>query len=97
MAELKALISASSVAAMRTKPILMAESHCAMHRTAALRKQHHQAGKPGQGRQWAVLVNGPFLLDFVSLRDLQGIFEFNAEIPNGAVHLGVAQQKLDGA
>ena len=36
-----------------------------------------------EGRQWAVCGNGPFLLDFDSLRDRQGIFEFNAEIPSG--------------
>lgn len=33
---------------------------------------------------------------FNLLRDLQGIVDFDAEVTDGALELGVAEQKLDG-
>ena len=42
------------------------------------------------GRQlWAALEGGPKLLDFNGLCNGKGIFQFNAEIPDSAVHFGV--------
>lgn len=46
-----------------------------------------------RGPVWAVCEDGPWLLDFYGLRNGQGIFELDAEIPDGAVHLGIAAQK----
>ncbi len=44
---------------------------------------------------WAVLAERPCQSDFHRLRDRQGVFKLDAEVADGAVHLGMAQQKLD--
>lgn len=42
------------------------------------------------------MLNGPFRLYFNSFRDCQGIFQFHSKVSDGAIHLGVSQQKLNG-
>lgn len=42
-------------------------------------------------------VNGPSTSDFHAFRDCQRILQVHAEVTNGAVHFGVADEKLDRA
>ena len=46
-------------------------------------------------RQRAARVERPKRLDFNGFRNRQGVFKFNAQIPNGAVHLRMSQQELN--
>ena len=39
--------------------------------------------------QWAGVDTGPRLLDFHALRNRQGIFQIDTQVPDGAVHLGM--------
>ena len=43
------------------------------------------------------LLRPPYRSDLDSLRDGEGIFQVNAEIPDGAVHLGVSKEELNSA
>ena len=45
----------------------------------------------GQGLQWAALIERPISLDFDGLGDSQRIFQFDAQILDRTVHLGVAK------
>lgn len=55
---------------------------------------------PGEGRRcllWAALEGDPSTLDFNGFGDGESILQFDAQIPNRAIHLGVSEKELNGS
>ena len=59
-------------------------------------KPHRSADLIDERQDWAAPEGRPISSDLDRFGYCQGIFEFDAEVADGAVHLRVPEQQLDG-
>src|SRR6056297_33386 len=64
---------------------------------AGLGKPQRGTGATDGRQLWAVLAGRPGRSDLYRLRDRKGVLKLDTKVADGAVHLGMAQQKLDRA